>query len=201
MSLYRYVASDPRKSRSHYFYAPFEGLDLFRYWSKSRADLLDEVDIGDASIPVSDFVPKIGSETINCEADLRSCAAVLAGNSISDDLQLLKAWATFVQRKIDITHRLRAQYDPKGKILSSEDAGPNAYAFAAYLLAWQMSFHGSNIERLKWLNALLKCNDILTVAVTAVSHLDSFAASCAKRALLIESKQVLHEAARLGILW
>ena len=197
MSLYRYVTSDPRQSRSHYFYSPFEGLDLFRHWSKSRANLIDMIDTGDVSIPESDPVPRLGSEAINCEADLRSCAAALARNTVHDPL--LEKWVIFVQRKIDITHRLRAQYDSKGKILNSEDAGSNAYAFAAYLLAWHMNCCGHAVERLKWLNTLLKCNDILTFV--AISNLDSFAASCAKQALLTERDQILNEASRLGVSW
>lgn len=197
MSFYRYVASDPRQSRSHYFYAPFEGLDLLRYWSKARADFMSAIDIGDVTPPALESFPHLGSQAIDCEADLRSCAVIIARKTASDSR--LEKWVGFVQRKIDITHRLRAQYDAQGKILNPEDAGPPAYAFAAYLLAWQMNRCGNAVERLKWLNALLKCNDILTVSV--ISGLDSFAAFCAKQALLTERDQILDEAVRLQISW
>jgi hypothetical protein len=197
MSDYRYVIGDPRQNRAHYFYAPFEGLDFLRHWARARVDFMATLNIEDVVPPALDFPPDLGSQAIACEPNLRACASALAKKAAPDSQ--LEEWAGFAQRKIEIAHRLRAQYDTNGKMACQEDADSAAYAFAAYLLAWRTVRHGDAVQRLKWLNALLKCIDILTVA--AKPGLDSFAAFCAKQALLVEHNQVLREAERLGVSW
>lgn len=197
MSAYRYVARDPRQSRAHYFFSPFEGIEFLRSWSRSRADFMATLDNVNVLIPALDLPPYLGFQGVACEPDLRACAAALANKAAPDSL--LAGWSNFALRKIEIAHRLRAQYDTNGKMVGQEDADPAAYAFAAYLFAWRMVRHGNAVERLKWLNALLKCIDILTVA--AKPGLDSFAAFCAKQALIAEHDQVFREATRLGVSW
>ncbi len=197
MSEYRYILGDPRESRSYYQYSPFEGIDLLRHWAAARSDLMTMLQREDNAAPVMDLPPQIGTRTIASEMDLRACAAALTHGTAP--LSLLEDWSGFAQRKIDIAHRLREQYGLDGRMTNSADAQPAAYAFAAYLLAWRMIHAGAIGDRLKWLNALLKCNDILSVA--SKDGLDDFAALCGYRALQSEHEQVIKEAASLGIIW
>lgn len=197
MSVYRYILGDPREDRSCYQYAPFEGIDLLRRWAAARSDVMTMLHREENAAPVMDLPPQIGNRTIASETDLRACSAALAHGTAP--LSLLEDWSGFVQRKIDIAHRLREQYGLDGRMTNAADAQPAAYAFAAYLLAWRMTHAGASCDRLKWLNVLLKCNDILSVASKGV--LDDFAASCGYRALQSEHEQIIKEAARLRIIW
>jgi hypothetical protein len=197
VSVYRYILGDPRESRSHYQYSPFEGIDLLRNWAVARSDLMTKLRREDNVAPVMDLPPQVGTRTIASETDLRACAAALVHSTAP--LSLLEDWSRFAQRKIDIAHRLTEQYGLDGRTTNAADAKPAAYAFAAYILAWRMTHADATSDRLKWLNALLKCNDILSVA--SKGGLDDFAASCGYRALQSEHEQVVKEAARLGIIW
>ncbi len=193
---YRYSKTDPRKDRSHYFYSSFEGIDFLREWAKVRIEIIEDLKIRDIYIPHLELPPDLGTAQIITAFQLRACAAAIANKQMG--IKSFEAWGKFVQRKIDFSNCLYRAYSPEGKKISNESSCPETYAFAAYILSVNLKAKANFPERLKWLNAILKCLDILCYEKDA--NLDKFAVYCANRALQVEQEYVGNEVARLGIL-
>ena len=113
---------------------------------------------------------------------------------------LLKKWAKFIRRKIETWHRLRESYSACGKMNSQKDAGSYAYCYASYIFACFMDSSSKMPDKLKWLNALLKCNDIL-IFLSKPNELSSFPSLCAKEAIYKELSEIKHLTTKFNIKW
>jgi hypothetical protein len=192
---YKYEIIDPRKNRSLYFYAEFEGESFLRAWARSRDKLIAlELRPPEAIEAPIGLHPAKGFD-FKCEEALRSCATALVMKSVDPDI--LADWAVFVGNKIDRFHRLRASYTADGRAASDEDAGGASYAFAAYLLAWLALLRKHSAERLKWTNALLKCLDV--VSCMNLTGLDRLSRYCVAKAAESERGIIQGEIDKLSI--
>lgn len=188
---YRYSATPPRNNPAHYMYAPFEGEALLAGYVHAREAWLARLpEGGDVPLPAADVLPS-PSDGVDRAADLlKSCLA-------ATDSGATQTWAEFFLRKIETARRIRVSYDSTGRMRSEEDAGADAYAYAALLFLTVMQQCRAVPARLRWLNGALKTIDILIAE--GESSLSRLGASCARRAVTLELAAIRSAAKTLQV--
>lgn len=155
---YPYARSDLLEQRNDYFYSAFHGpafLDAWRASRKAAADLLDQAETG--SLP-GDGETRPSPTLLHLHALRERLAAGTLDSAQRSTLDRL------VQR-FEVSKRLHAAYDDAFKPLDAEDYRDlRLYvAFAEVLAA-----AAARSARLSYLNALLKCMDILAGAAACM---------------------------------
>jgi hypothetical protein len=177
---YRYSTTPPRNNPAHYMYAPFEGAALLDSYVRARESWLAGLpDGGDAPLPVPGTLPSLSGGVDRAADLLRSCVAATA-----EDSGAVEKWAEFFLRKIETARRIRMSYDSSGRMSRDEDAGADAYAYAALLFLTVMQQCTAMPVRLRWLNGALKTIDILIAEGNV--PVSGFGAACARRAVTLE---------------
>ncbi|RYH01064.1 hypothetical protein EU805_15815 [Salipiger sp. IMCC34102] len=148
MSRYRYTDRDLLEEREHYFYSAVEGPGFLAAYRASRLAVLDALPPADppaapagaASFPVDDAAEIVTADLLAAlEADPRA------------------DWLDRLVQRFEVTKRLHARYDGRLRKPSGSFDDLALYARLAVVLAHKVA----RTQDLKWLNALLKLNDLL----------------------------------------
>lgn len=188
--MYQFSRTHPAANPAHYMYAPYGGAAFLADYLSDRRSLLDGLG---AQLPLPDLSPAVlpwlpcGIET---EPVLAACVACPPGHVGRTEL------ADFFLRKIEVARQLRKAYAETGRPATEEEAGASAYALAAHLFADEVSVN-SGVSRLRWLNALLKTGDILSLY--RAEFRTAPAAAHVAHAIAIEIGAICSDADRLSI--
>lgn len=163
---YPYAYDDPRSNRQLYMYSAYGGEDFLAAWRESRRAFLEdfearaEVAVSDDEPPEAPLPPPVldapGSGPVDTLAVLAACRA---GLYAGDTAPPLPDWLQLLARKVEVAKRVYRAYGadlrPAGE--PPEELSADEYAELAHLLALGAQAVGD----IRWLNALLKLNDLL----------------------------------------
>lgn len=177
------VKSDPRRNHSLYMYSQFKGKHFIKSYFLERKRILQRLQyVSSKSFNysllelVSDYKKNVievssieyystlslldsnGSESVNTQDILCSCLCNSL-KSLEEQKEIIEAWCEAFIKKIEVGKVLYDQYSNELKALnSSQLAGMTEYCLLSALLAIRLQ----STEHLRWINALLKVNDILS---------------------------------------
>lgn len=147
--MYRYGASDPRGARGFYSFASVDRAFLEAHL-RSRTELSQR------------RRPSLSIDHSSCRLD--PCLDLrLREGRIEDGLLDL------CRRRIEVHHRLAHRYGPDGRRRGPDGCSPDTYVVAAVAFAEQVRSADSDLEMIRWLNALLKALDIVQFLAEALS--------------------------------
>lgn len=145
----RYGMSDPRGARGFYSFASVDGAFLDAHL-RSRTELSQR------------RRPSPSIDHAHCRPD--PCLDLrLQQDQIEDGL------VDLCRRRIEVHHRLAHRYGPDGRRRGPDECSPDTYVVAAVTFAEQVRSADSNLEMIRWLNALLKALDIAQFLAEALS--------------------------------
>ncbi|HZP87698.1 MAG TPA: hypothetical protein VFB54_12850 [Burkholderiales bacterium] len=184
---YPYAHGDLLEQRHHYFYSSFQGPGFLTAWERSRAAVREKLRARSGMI--AQRYAQVASPTLAMISALRK---ELAAGALSHDAQI--SLDKLVQR-FEVSKRLHRAYDEHFKPLDASDYRDlDLYVeFAALLVA-----AADTRPALSYLNALLKCMDILSAAADSVP-----VAQCAVLVQLLDDERRLVAllAEKVGVRW
>lgn len=149
MTAYPYGMSDPRGVRGLYSFASVGGGFLDAH-ARSRAELSQA------------RRPSLPIDHSQCRSD--PCLDLLVReHRIEDELLEL------CRRRIEVHHRLAHRYGLDGRRRGPDECSPDTYVLVAAALAERVRSAESDLEMIRWLNALLKALDIVQFLAEALS--------------------------------
>lgn len=163
---YPYAYEDPRSNRKLYMYSAYGGEDFLAAWRESRRAFLEDfearAEAGLADVEPADDPPgpvsldAPGSGPVDTLAVLTACRD---GLYAGDTAPPLPDWLQVLARKVEVAKRVYRAYGddlrPAGD--PPQELSADQYAELAHLLALGAQALGD----VRWLNALLKLNDLL----------------------------------------
>lgn len=172
--MYKYSKLDSREDKSFYMYSEFKGFKFLEDYKQSRFHAIELID---NKICFSDSLPEListynsgriviaGEEEIDTLYTLKSCVLSFQANNLQAEVAF--NWCDIFTKKFEIARKLRAKYDEKLKPSDKSETLLESYVYLALLICYFIEAKGLN---LRYLNALLKANDLM---IYNIDHIDN----------------------------
>lgn len=163
--MYKYSKLDARKDKSFYMYSKFEGIKFLNTYKENR---LDSIKLINNKIDTCKNIKKLeddyeatkiltapSEKEINTQETLKSCVSSICKKNSQKTLSF--NWCDVFAKKFEISRKLACRYGKNLKSIDKNETGIDSYAYLARLICYFIENRGLN---LRYLNALLKANDL-----------------------------------------
>jgi hypothetical protein len=205
-----YLKADPRVEHSLYMYSDFEGLDYLESYIIERKKSIRSMLIQPSIVSLDDVIGSIlryrreepttaivqkllspssitsVAGNINTIDILKKCLLCCLSNPTNQE-SIVDAWCGVFIRKIEVVKVLYGTYNKQLKPTEySKESGIVAYALLSLILALRQQ----HTRHLRYLNTLLKVNDILTYEIHNRTEFSNFEAEATRLSFELEEKAV-----------
>lgn len=174
--MYKYSEFDSREDKSFYMYSEFKGFEFIEDYKQSRLNAIELINTKiDSSNSLSEStntdnytkLTTAGENEIDTLSTLKSCVLSFYTNNLQREIAC--DWCDIFTKKFEIARKLKTKYDKNLKPSDKNETLIESYVYLALLTCYFIEAKDLN---LRYLNALLKANDLNIYNINHIQNLE-----------------------------